>query len=119
MDILKEIGEMMPTPFETPYSYIRRAGGLNRQGYYQLTNRMKKQGVVEVVEKAGKKFIKLTNKGQLRILMQKSRLPHAGDWDGKWRIVMFDIPEHARRKRDPLRWLLKTLKYCKLQESVS
>ena len=39
-------------------------------------------------------------------------------WDGKWRLVIFDIPESSREKRDHLRYLLKQNKFCKLQASV-
>ena len=39
-------------------------------------------------------------------------------WDGKWRLVLFDIPEKDRVFRDILRKHLKTLKFRKLQHSV-
>ena len=39
-------------------------------------------------------------------------------WDGKWRLVLFDIPEKNRLFRDILRGHLQTLKFLKLQYSV-
>ena len=39
-------------------------------------------------------------------------------WDGKWRIVMFDIPEVARGLRNNLRDFLKQNDFVKLQDSV-
>lgn len=39
-------------------------------------------------------------------------------WDGKWRIVLFDIPEKDRLFRDILREHLYTLNFFKLQHSV-
>ncbi len=39
-------------------------------------------------------------------------------WDGKWRIVIFDIPEENRIFRDILRNHLYNLKFHKLQNSV-
>jgi hypothetical protein len=39
-------------------------------------------------------------------------------WDGKWRIVMFDIPEKKRQQRNWLRFELYTLDYKPLQKSV-
>jgi phenylacetic acid degradation operon negative regulatory protein len=39
-------------------------------------------------------------------------------WDGKWRMVIFDIPEESRDKRDLLRLLLKRQGFIKLQASV-
>ncbi len=39
-------------------------------------------------------------------------------WDGKWRIVMFDIPEKKREERNWLRYELYALDYKPLQKSV-
>ena len=39
-------------------------------------------------------------------------------WDGKWRMVMFDIPDKRKKERDVLRSLLKQLGFIKYQESV-
>lgn len=41
-----------------------------------------------------------------------------GRWDGRWRIVMFDIPEKDRAFRDILRAHLYQLEFYKLQQSV-
>ncbi|MBI4008672.1 transcriptional regulator PaaX, partial [Candidatus Roizmanbacteria bacterium] len=39
-------------------------------------------------------------------------------WDGKWRIVIFDIPEVNKRIRQVLRETLKVLEFWPLQKSV-
>ena len=39
-------------------------------------------------------------------------------WDGKWRIVMFDIPEKRREHRERLRRALSELEYEPIQKSV-
>lgn len=39
-------------------------------------------------------------------------------WDGKWRIVIFDIPEKLKKVRDALRYHLKRLGFVELQHSV-
>jgi len=39
-------------------------------------------------------------------------------WDGKWRVVLFDIPEKNRVFRDILREHLRALQFRKLQHSV-
>lgn len=39
-------------------------------------------------------------------------------WDGKWRMVMFDIPEKNRRSRDSFRFHLKRLEFFEYQKSV-
>lgn len=39
-------------------------------------------------------------------------------WDGRWRLIMFDIPEKKRESRDWLRYQLLTWDYKPLQKSV-
>lgn len=118
LEALLEVAEMAPLPFETPYAYIRRAGKVNRDSYGTAVRSLKRRGMIEIAEKSGKKFLALTGKGQLHTLLQKAALPDAKKWDGKWRLVMFDIPEKARSGRDQLRYLLHSAGYKKIQASV-
>lgn len=39
-------------------------------------------------------------------------------WDKKWRIIIFDIPEKHKRKREAMRRHLEMLGFYKLQKSV-
>ena len=39
-------------------------------------------------------------------------------WDGKWSIVVFDIPEKKKAAREALRKKLKDLKFVELQKST-
>lgn len=39
-------------------------------------------------------------------------------WDGRWRIVMFDVPEKFKRVRDALRMHLKSMGFYEFQKSV-
>lgn len=39
-------------------------------------------------------------------------------WDGKWRMVMFDIPEKYKKIRDAFRFHLKRLEFFEYQKSV-
>lgn len=62
----------------------------------------------------------LTDKGKLNILSYhfESMKLKMGDWDKKWRIVSFDIPEKKRRGRDALREKIKELGFYELQKSL-
>lgn len=64
--------------------------------------------------------ITLTDKGKLRALTYQFEAMEIkkGDWDNKWRIVVFDIPERLRRARDDLRDKLQELGFYELQKSV-
>ena len=39
-------------------------------------------------------------------------------WDKKWRVVIFDIPEHKKNTRDQVREILMAARFKKLQNSV-
>ncbi|MEK7148479.1 MAG: hypothetical protein AAB770_01035 [Patescibacteria group bacterium] len=39
-------------------------------------------------------------------------------WDGKWRIVMFDIPEPLKRTRETIRMHFKNMGFYEFQKSV-
>ena len=39
-------------------------------------------------------------------------------WDGKWQVVVFDVWEKTRSKRDALRYEIKNFGFIQLQRSV-
>jgi DNA-binding transcriptional regulator PaaX len=62
----------------------------------------------------------LTEKGIMRVLTYNfcnMKIEHKA-WDGKWRAVIFDIPEKIRWGRDALRKKLRELGFCEFQKSV-
>lgn len=81
--------------------------------------RLIKQGWIKTEYVEAKKIISLTAQGQLEALFEKARATiFDKTWDGKWRIVMFDIPEAAEGVRHRLRYLLKSFGFKALQASV-
>ena len=64
--------------------------------------------------------IVLTDKGRLKALtyhFEKMRI-EGGEWDGKWRLVVFDIPEKIRGGRRALREKIREMGFHELQKSV-
>lgn len=53
-----------------------------------------------------------------RVLMKEYVIPPPVLWDGRWRILMFDIKERRRRVRSQLRKLLDGAGFVRLQDSV-
>ena len=90
--------------------------------YYLLTvERMKKQGWIKEAERQGKKFLKLTKKGKVQILLQKMqgvKKPGKDRWDRKWRLAIFDIPESCKNERQHIRRFLKKVGFHCLQKSI-
>jgi len=64
--------------------------------------------------------VKLTEKGKVRALNVKlNEIKNKNQkWDGKWRMVAFDIPNKFKKGRDALRQKLNKIGFHKLQESV-
>lgn len=62
----------------------------------------------------------LTDKGKMKVLTYhfKEMKIKREKWDGKWRLVVFDIPEKLKIYRNALREKLKELGFYELQKSV-
>jgi len=119
-DLLTAVGEATGL-FSWPLSFSRDYGwkrGKSKKEIYDTIYSLKQQGLIKERLKNGKKFIALTSKGQLELLLRKAIMEKPLKWDGRWRIIIFDIPEGSRDKRDALRFLLKKNSYIKLQASV-
>jgi len=72
-------------------------------------------------DKDGVMTVKLSNKGKRKAQKYElfnMNIPKMKKWDGKWRVVMFDIPEIDRKDRDALRYHLKKLDFFEYQKSV-
>ncbi len=88
---------------------------------YRKVRELEQKGLVKFETKNGYKYANLTDKGEK--LLERYRA-HAADaasrkkWDGKWRVVIFDIKEYRRSDRDNLRYELYNFGFQKLQNSV-
>ncbi len=80
---------------------------LKEKGYIKIKNLEQKQGII-LTKKGAKKVLKIKLK-----MKKKKRRP-----DGKWQMVIFDIPEKKRVLRDIFRENLQILGYKILQQSV-
>ncbi len=78
--------------------------------------RLRTRGYIERIEMEGRVIYKLTPKGKVRVI--KEYLPENPKWDGKWRVVIFDIPHKKKRTREAFRRKLYELGFKKLQKSV-
>lgn len=93
----------------------------SRTGLWRDIQRLEARQLIEVsgVGPRLDRVIKLTKLGRLMALggvLPPERWDRG--WDGKWRIVVFDIPENERTKRQRLRLWLHTARFGLLQRSV-
>lgn len=100
-------------------------GTVNRKNLYQRINqaiyRLERAGLVRTTGERGNRKVILTEKGRAiidAVHANEYHIPEPVFWDGKWRIVMFDIREKRRRARSQLRSLLTGAGFLRLQDSV-
>lgn len=92
----------------------------NRRDMGRIIKRLEKQQMISFQEDDGKTKIELTEKGKRRLLeydFENLELK-AKKVDGKWRMVIFDIPEDKKVSRDAFRKKLLELGFIRLQDSV-
>ena len=83
--------------------------------------RMERNGLVSLPKRGSMGRVTLLPKGQELIRKIQARTYTVSKpliWDGKWRIVMFDIPEQKRNARIQLRRLLESAGLVRLHDSV-
>ena len=83
--------------------------------------RLQKQKLVETTEENGKQVVILTKAGRRRILkysLDELSIQKPTHWDGRWRMVIYDVEDRRKQLRDLFRSTLRGLGFYKLQESV-
>jgi phenylacetic acid degradation operon negative regulatory protein len=79
--------------------------GHNAQSIRAAISRMHKQGWVQSRKEGNKSYYFLNERGQKRIEEAALRIfkLQSIEWDGKWRMLVYSIPEEKRNLRDELR----------------
>ncbi|MDP2594058.1 MAG: hypothetical protein Q8P36_01845 [bacterium] len=87
-----------------------------------VLGRLTQDGEVEFVERDGKKYARLTEKGERKLELYKEKLRLAGKprkrWDGNYRLVIFDIPEKRKRVRERIRHEMREVGFLRVQDSA-
>lgn len=82
---------------------------------------LKRMGYIETFVEGKEKFYELTDKGQKKVAdhsLMHPNMERSSKWDGKWRVIIFDIPNKLKVSRDSFRLKLLELGCIKVQESV-
>lgn len=78
--------------------------------------------LISVQSDSGKPHrVQLSERGRALLaqrLLEGCALDRPRRWDGRWRVLVFDVPEKKRRERDVLRAMLRRLGFRYLQRSV-
>lgn len=91
-------------------------------GYLKQTiDRLLAQGYLEYAKEHGIEVIAISDEGRRKILsfaIEKEGPVRSKKWDGKWRMVLYDIDAKAKTKQQGIRKALKDLGFIQLQRSV-
>jgi phenylacetic acid degradation operon negative regulatory protein len=112
---LRELGKYLAQESNKDFRSFKSAQ-LSQAIYY-----LKKRKLIKAQTINNKTVLVLTEKGKKRKLeydLGNIKIPEQENWDGKWRLLMFDIPESAKIAREALREKLKKLGFAKFQKSV-
>lgn len=92
---------------------------LGKERFGRLIRYLKYNGYLYVKKEKDKNAVMITPKGATKILEIKRKIEGIPKRkDEKWQMVIFDIPEDIRKRRDYFRIGLKRLKYEKFQQSI-
>lgn len=95
---------------------------INRQSLRRaIRNLYQSKLIKEKQNSDGTMTMTLTDKGKEKALvynLDEMEIKKPECWDGKWRVVLFDIPEKMRKVRDAFRGHLNQLEFYEFQKSV-
>ena len=100
----------------------------NKYSKAKITNSfeyLKKKQLIEIIKTNNDRVqVRLTNKGKKRLAeysLTTLEIKKPEKWDGKWRVLMFDIPSYPKKynyARDALRCKIKELGFYQIQKSA-
>ncbi|MBI2635262.1 MAG: CRISPR-associated endonuclease Cas2 [Parcubacteria group bacterium] len=94
---------------------------IDKRRIHDAVKRLNNKRLVELVEKGDNIYVKITANGRnllKRFDYDDIELLNTKEWDKKWRLVIFDIPEKKKKERNALSNKLRDLGLYHLQESV-
>ncbi len=90
--------------------------------FYASLDYLNRRGYVRILERGTNKLkVKITRMGEdvvREIDVDSLELKKQGNWDGKWRVVIFDVPVKQNRSRLAFSDKIKELGFVMVQKSV-
>jgi len=104
---------------------LLKTTGVNARLRYRtktVLGRLKHDGDIEFMERDGKKYVQLTEKGERTLALYREKLrmierPRRR-WDKRYRLVIFDIPEKRKRVREKIRREVQEAGFLRVQDSA-
>ena len=92
-----------------------------RRRIREALGRLRRRRMVEFDVHGGEEFLKVTEQGRRYLRkfdFEELKLLKPRRWDGKWRIIVFDVPEKVAEKRKLFQRKLREVGFHQLQKSV-
>lgn len=93
----------------------------NQTRLKSLLKRLYQQKVVDFKDINGQTMITLTDRGKKKVLsyqLEEIMIDNPPKWDGKWRVIIYDIKKERKILGDIFRRFLQKMQFLKLQKSV-
>jgi CRISPR-associated endonuclease Cas2 len=107
---------------------IQVLGGVSRKRSARFRHQIKTAlsrlaytGHITFQKQNGKRYARITEKGKRALELERMRARRGkkpGRWDKRYRVIVFDIPERIKNKRNQLRQELMEFGFYCLQDSV-
>ncbi len=82
---------------------------------------MVESGLAELLPSDQGEFMRITPEGRQQLYrneLSSTDMPITKHWDGKWRMILLDLPEDRKSEREALRYLLKKAGFVAAKNSV-
>lgn len=103
------------------YSVTEWERSRDKRRYINSFHYLRRQKLIRYQYRGKQLHVSITPKGE-RIVKRhnfnKLKIKKPRKWDGKWRVLIFDIDSKQKQKREALRGKLKELGFFQLQKSV-
>jgi len=106
------------------FQLLGKSGALARLKYQTkgVLARLKQKGEIEFEERDGKRYVRLTERGEEALAFEQQKVSFANaklrKWDRRYRLVMFDVPEKRKEIRERLRYEMQEVGFLRVQNSV-
>jgi DNA-binding PadR family transcriptional regulator len=87
----------------------------------QTLRRLEKQSVIERKTVDGNEAFCITREGKTKLLnfaLENLKISKMKKWDGKWRVILYDIEVGRKHEQEAIRRILKKLGFYQVQKSV-
>ncbi|MDP3958228.1 MAG: CRISPR-associated endonuclease Cas2, partial [bacterium] len=103
---------------------VKMTGTTTKNDGYRVRrslSRLLSHGLIRLDKTERGTFVRITSKGKEeieRLYVSETAMKKPARWDGKWRIVVYDLKERRKTTRDRFRRALAAFGFMKLQDSV-